>query len=230
MADEERNESQPEAAEQAPPEEPAAEAEQPAPEEPQGEAAEQPAAEAEEPAAEAEPAEAAQEPSADAEPAEASEEGGGEDELEGLDWKARRRLARSRRPAEPRPQRSPEDRAAERNEARRRTAARRAAFRRRTRAKRGGGEGTPPAERASAGRKVRQGTVVSNKADKTITVRIDVARRHPAYEKIVRHSSTLHAHDERNEANEGDLVRVVETRPLSRTKRWRLDEILQRAR
>ena len=71
--------------------------------------------------------------------------------------------------------------------------------------------------------------MVSNKAAKTITVRIDVARRHPTYEKIVRQSNTLHAHDEQNEANEGDLVRVVETRPLSRTKRWRLVEVLEKA-
>jgi small subunit ribosomal protein S17 len=82
-----------------------------------------------------------------------------------------------------------------------------------------------------AGRpKVRQGYVVSDKADKTITVRIDVSRRHQRYEKIVRSTSTLHAHDERNEAHEGDLVRIVETRPLSRTKRWRLTEVLERAR
>ena len=78
--------------------------------------------------------------------------------------------------------------------------------------------------------KVRQGVVVSAKPDKTITVRIDVTRRHRVYKKIVRSSSTLHAHDERNEANEGDLVRVVETRPLSRLKRWRLVEVLERSR
>jgi small subunit ribosomal protein S17 len=72
--------------------------------------------------------------------------------------------------------------------------------------------------------------VVSDKPDKTITVQIDVVRRHTSYEKIIRHSSTLHAHDERNEANQGDLVRVVETRPLSRTKRWRLVQILEKAK
>ena len=84
-------------------------------------------------------------------------------------------------------------------------------------------------ERRSAGRKTRQGRVVSSKPDKTITVAIEVARRHPQYEKIVRRSRTLHAHDARNEAGEGDLVRVIETRPLSRTKRWRLVEILEKA-
>ena len=72
--------------------------------------------------------------------------------------------------------------------------------------------------------------VVSDKADKTITVRVDMARPHRTYGKIVRTSSTLHAHDEGNEANAGDTVRVVESRPLSRTKRWRLVEILEKAR
>ena len=79
-------------------------------------------------------------------------------------------------------------------------------------------------------KKVRLGTVKSTKAEKTITVEIEIARRHPAYEKIVRHSSTVHAHDERSEAQEGDVVRVIETRPLSKTKRWRLLEIVERAR
>lgn len=78
--------------------------------------------------------------------------------------------------------------------------------------------------------KERQGIVVSSKADKTITVRIDVARQHRRYEKTVRSSTTLHAHDESNEAHEGDTVRIVESRPLSRTKRWRLLEVLERAR
>lgn len=78
--------------------------------------------------------------------------------------------------------------------------------------------------------KERQGVVVSSKADKTITVRIDIARQHRRYEKTVRSSTTLHAHDESNEAHEGDTVRVVESRPLSRTKRWRLLEVLERAR
>ena len=79
-------------------------------------------------------------------------------------------------------------------------------------------------------RKVRQGIVVSDKADKTITVRIDIARRHRRYEKIVRSSSTLHAHDENNDAHEGDMVRVIESRPLSQNKRWRLVDVLERAR
>jgi small subunit ribosomal protein S17 len=154
----------------------------------------------------------------------------GPDEMEGLDRKARRRLERSRRPAEPRPQQSPEDRAAARGEARKQAARRRAAYRAKRRAKGEAGTGTAAVERRSAGRKTRQGRVVSSKPDKTITVQIEIARRHPQYEKIVRRSRTLHAHDARNEAGEGDLVRVVETRPLSRTKRWRLVEILEKAK
>ena len=90
---------------------------------------------------------------------------------------------------------------------------------------------TPKSTEHGPGRpKVRQGIVVSDKADKTITVRIDDARRHPKYEKIVRSSNTLHAHDEANDANAGDLVRVIESRPLSATKRWRLVEALERAK
>jgi small subunit ribosomal protein S17 len=170
-------------------------------------------------------------------PAEASGEGApapeadqGPDQLEGLDWKARRRLERSRRSGEPGPQRSPEERAAARREARKLAAKRRSSYRTKKRGKREAGTGTPPVERRSAGRKVRQGRVVSSKPDKTITVQIEVARRHPQYEKIVRRSRTLHVHDAQNEAGEGDLVRVVETRPLSRTKRWRLVEILEKAK
>ena len=77
---------------------------------------------------------------------------------------------------------------------------------------------------------MRTGKVVSGKADKTITVRIDIARRHRRYRRIVRSSVTLHAHDEANDANAGDYVRVVESRPMSRTKRWRLVEVLERAK
>ena len=72
--------------------------------------------------------------------------------------------------------------------------------------------------------------VVSDRADKTITVRIDVTRRHREYKKIVRTSSTLHAHDERNDAHIGDTVIVRESRPLSRSKRWRLVEVVERAK
>jgi small subunit ribosomal protein S17 len=123
------------------------------------------------------------------------------------------------------PPRTPEERAAQR----RAKAAARRRRRQQEKARRTPGQGTPPAEREPGARQVRVGTVVSGKADKTITVRIDVARRHRRYEKIVRSSTTLHAHDEGNEAHQGDVVRVVESRPLSRTKRWRLEQVLERA-
>jgi small subunit ribosomal protein S17 len=78
--------------------------------------------------------------------------------------------------------------------------------------------------------KVRQGVVTSDKAEKTITVRVDITRRHKRYHKILRSSITLHVHDEANTAHAGDTVRVQECRPMSRTKRWRLLEVLERAR
>jgi small subunit ribosomal protein S17 len=194
--------------------------EETAPDEP---AAEEPAAE--EPAAQ-EPA--AQAPAAEAGPAEDAEPG------EMLSPKERRKLSRSTHTGEVRPQRSAEERADERVERRRQKAQRRRVYRQRLRDRRAGEH--PPAQQspaeAKAGgvRKVRQGVVVSDKADKTITVRIDVVHQHRMYKKIVRASSTLHAHDENNEAHVGDTVRVMESRPLSRTKRWRLTEILERAR
>jgi len=80
------------------------------------------------------------------------------------------------------------------------------------------------------GRKERRGIVVSDAMDKTIVVRIDVVQKHERYGKVVRRSSKLHAHDEQNVAGIGDLVRVVETRPLSASKRWRLLEILKKAK
>ena len=79
-------------------------------------------------------------------------------------------------------------------------------------------------------RKVRQGTVVSVKMDKSVVVRIDRTMRHPLYKKIVRTSSKIYAHDAKNDANLGDVVRVMETRPLSKTKHWRLVEVVTRAK
>jgi small subunit ribosomal protein S17 len=79
-------------------------------------------------------------------------------------------------------------------------------------------------------RKVRVGKVVSNKMDKSVTVLIERTMKHPRYEKTFRTSSKLMAHDEKNEANIGDTVRVMETRPLSKNKRWRLEEIVDRAK
>lgn len=81
-----------------------------------------------------------------------------------------------------------------------------------------------------ARRKSRKGVVISDAREKTITVQMDATRRHPVYGKTVRRTTRLHAHDEANEAGVGDLVRVVECRPISRLKRWRLVEILERAR
>lgn len=79
-------------------------------------------------------------------------------------------------------------------------------------------------------RKVRTGTVVSDRMDKTVIVRIESQKRHPLYGKTVRRTSRLAAHDEANEAHVGDVVRVMETRPLSKTKRWRVVEIVEKAR
>src|SRR5918997_48714 len=76
----------------------------------------------------------------------------------------------------------------------------------------------------------RQGIVTSAKGEKTITVKIDVVQRHRRYHKIMRSTLKLYAHDEANDANEGDTVRVVECRPMSRSKRWRLAEVLERAK
>jgi small subunit ribosomal protein S17 len=152
--------------------------------------------------------------------------------------KERRRRARSRHSGTARPARSPEERRAEALEERRRKAIRRRARRQSERAKAAERRASkPPAEPLApvhapvqGSRRVRQGVVVSDKAAKTITVRIDVARRHRRYEKIVRSSNTVHAHDESNDANVGDVVRVIESRPLSRTKRWTLVDVVERAR
>jgi small subunit ribosomal protein S17 len=91
-------------------------------------------------------------------------------------------------------------------------------------------QATPPREHVPGAQKTRQGVVVSDRAAKTITVRIDIARRHRRYEKVVRTSNTVHAHDARDEAHIGDTVLVRESRPLSRTKRWRLVRVLERAK
>lgn len=158
--------------------------------------------------------------------------------VEQLAPKERRRRARSTHTGQARAARTPEERQAERVAERRSKAVRRRARRLQERAKAAERRASAPAPEplppvhapVEGARKVRQGVVVSDKADKTITVRIDVARRHRRYEKIVRSSNTLHAHDENNEAHEGDVVQVVESRPLSRLKRWKLVDVLERAR
>ena len=214
----------PEAAEEGA--EPEAAEEQSPAAEPTEEAVEPEAAEeqspAEEPVGEPEPA-AEQDAAPQAEPSEESK-GGAEDPKE------RRRLERSRASGPARPARTPEQRATERAVERRASKERRRRYRAARRTKRGEpGSGTPAAAREPGAKKVRQGTVVSAGAEKTITVEIAVVRRHPTYEKVVRRTSKLHAHDEANQAQQGDVVRVVESRPLSRTKRWRLLEVLERA-
>jgi small subunit ribosomal protein S17 len=210
------------------------------------EASEQPpaaeAAASETPAAEPEPEQAdagtaEQAPDADASAAEPAAHAPAEP-VEQLPPKERRRKARSTHSGEARPSRTPEERHAERLAERKRKAVRRRARRLQERAKAAERRAAAPAPEAlppvhapvEGSRRVRQGIVVSDKAEKTITVRIDVARRHRRYEKIVRSSSTVHAHDESNDAHEGDIVRVIESRPLSRSKRWALVDVLERAR
>jgi small subunit ribosomal protein S17 len=159
---------------------------------------------------------------------------------EQLPPKERRRRARAAKAAAvpTRAQTSPPERQAEREAERRHKAQVRSARRRREREKARAERGSTPAAEPLAPRrekhpgqqKTRQGIVVSDRASKTIVVRIDLARRHPSYEKVVRTSTTLHAHDEREDAHVGDTVVVRESRPISRTKRWRLVEVLERAR
>jgi small subunit ribosomal protein S17 len=193
-------------------EEPVAEAADEAPaEEPVAEAEEPEAEEpvAEEPAAEAEPApeaeETAAEPVAEADAEPAAEEAAAEAAPARGPKPKRKRLPRALRPNKTRPQRS---RSTERKPIVRLE--------------------KPEHERGR--RQERQGKVVSDAMEKTIVVEVSVVKAHPKYKKVVRRSVKFHAHDERSEAKVGDLVRIVETRPLSRTKRWRLVEILEAAK
>ena len=79
-------------------------------------------------------------------------------------------------------------------------------------------------------RKTREGRVISNRMNKTIAVAVERRFRHPRYVKIIRSTSKLYAHDDKNECQIGDKVRVMETKPLSRLKRWRLVEVLEKAK
>ena len=203
---------------------------------PEAEAAAEPAPEAEadvpaeEPVAEEEPA-AEQDPGATAPAATDEDEPAAQ-----LSPKERRRRKRSAHSGEAGPELSTEERIERRLAERKRKAAERSRYRKgrgASRAKaegKGSGTGTESVEREQGNAKVRQGIVVSDKMDKTITVRVESARRHPAYEKVIRSSKMYHAHDERNEAGPGDTVRLVETRPMSKTKHWRLTEILEKAK
>ena len=83
---------------------------------------------------------------------------------------------------------------------------------------------------ARGNRKIRTGRVVSSSMKKTIVVAVERLLKHPLYGRVIKRTSRLYAHDERNEAGPGDLVRVAETRPLSKLKRWRVIEVLERAR
>ncbi len=228
MADEEKNEKTEETPEADAPEEQATEA--PPEDAPPAEDAPKEQEAQPEDEAPAEEAAADDAPADDGAPAADAGDDGGSSDDDGLDWKTKKRLEKSRESGEAGPQRTPEERAAERATAQAAAAKGRSSYRKKQREKSEAGTGTEPVEHESAGSKERRGYVVSDKADKTITVRIDTARRHRAYEKIVRTSNTLHAHDEQNEAGEGDLVKIVETRPLSKTKRWRLVEVMEKAK
>jgi small subunit ribosomal protein S17 len=168
-------------------------------------------------------------------PAEGEQESGGARQpTDVLSPKERKRRAKAAKP--PRRPSTPEQREAARARKRELRREARARLREKRRRDPAAGEAELPAaaqpepRRSAAGhQKTRQGVVVSDRAAKTITVRIDTAHRHPRYEKIVRTSRTLHAHDERGEAHIGDTVIVRECRPLSRTKRWRLERIVERA-
>jgi small subunit ribosomal protein S17 len=151
--------------------------------------------------------------------------------------KERRRRSRAAKAAQTKARKAltPEERHAERVAERGRKAQTRRVERTRARGKaRAAASSTPaqstaPREHGPGRQKTRQGVVVSDKADKTITVRIDVAHRHRRYEKVVRTSSKLQAHDESNDAHIGDTVIVRECRPMSRLKRWRLVQVVERA-
>ena len=219
--DEEAAEATPEVEEtEAPAEEPVAEApaeeaEPEAEEAPAEESAPEPAAEAEaepeEPAAEEEPA--ADEPAGEAEPAAEAQEPPaetGEDEGEAAPAQPvakpkRKRLPRSQRHTHVKPKRE-------------RPAERRPIVR------------LEKPEHPRGRRQERRGVVVSDAMDKTIVVKVDTVKAHRRYKKVVRRSTKFHAHDEANTAKVGDLVRIVETRPLSKTKNWRLAEVLEEAK
>ena len=155
----------------------------------------------------------------------------------GATRKERNAAARAAKAKTPSGPRTLGERLAERQAHRERNAAQRRRYRAKQKAKRAEARAAAPvveeqhAPEHGPGRpKMRQGVVVSAKPDKTITVRVDIARRHKRYHKILRSSVTLHAHDESNNANAGDTVRIQECRPMSRTKRWRLLDVLERAR
>ncbi len=155
------------------------------------------------PGTEPEPAaEAEPEPVAEAEPEPAAEAA---PEAPAKPARSRKHVPRSERRTRPRPKREP--------------AAKRKPITR-----------TPKPEGDRGRRQERRGVVVSDAGDKTIVVKVDVIKSHPRYKKVVRRSVKFHAHDEQNTAGVGDTVRIVETRPLSKTKHWRLAEVVEKAK
>jgi small subunit ribosomal protein S17 len=206
MADEERNEQTEETPET--PAEPEAAAETPAEPDP-----ETPPEEPGPPVPEPEAPEPTPEPAPPAEPAAEGEEAPvaaeGEEALAeeqpapaAPTKKKRKRIARSERRQRPKPKR---EQTAERTPITR----------------------LPKPEHERGRRQERRGVVVSAAMDKTIVVRVDVVKAHPRYKKVVRRSQRFHAHDEQNQAKAGDVVRIVETRPLSKMKSWRLAEVVE---
>jgi small subunit ribosomal protein S17 len=174
------------------------------------------------------PAEEAPAPAAEATPEEP------EEVLAPKERRARKRAAKAPAAAGPK---TVEERNAERLAARAHKAKLRRNYRERAKTKAAAARKDQPTpepdvapEHGPGRAKVRQGVVVSDKADKTIIVRVDVTRRHRRYGKILRTSTKLHVHDERNDAGAGDTVRVIECRPMSRTKRWRLTDVLEKAK
>ena len=197
------------------------------------EAAEEAPATEEAPAAEpvAEEAPAEEAPAEDAKPKATPKSG--PTRREKMDAKRSERQAAAGR----RKPRTPEERDAERRERRAAVAKQRRAYRQRTKTKKAEARKTAPAaeemhapEHGPGKAKVRQGVVVSDKGEKTITVAIAVVKRHKRYHKILRSTVKLYAHDERNDAHPGDTVRVQECRPMSRSKRWRLVDVVERAK
>ena len=147
--------------------------------------------------------------------------------------KERRKKAKSSNNRRPKYTGTLEERRAQRDTHRKKKAVQRRKHRLEKRAEHkaaGPREGTPKAVKDPGAKKIQEGTVVSSKNDKTITIAIEVMESHRMYKKIVRRTKKLTAHDETNNANEGDTVRVIESRPLSRTKRWRLVEVVERAK
>ena len=189
-------------------------------------------AEAEEPAAEAEPvAEAAEEPSGEV-PAEQAEEVAEEvtAEEEQADEAPAEEPAAEEAPVEEPPAQAQPAAKPRRKRLPRAERHRHAKPKRERPAQRRPIVRLPKPEHARGRRQERRGVVVSSAMDKTIVVKVDTVKAHAKYKKVVRRSTKFHAHDEQNAAKVGDLVRIVETRPISKTKNWRLAEVLEEAK